>query len=58
MEAKSHAVRVDAELVARAQALAEQAIGQPTAASIIRQAIALGLDVLEGKTKPTKRRAR
>ena len=55
---KSHAVRVDQELVARAQALAAQAIGQPSAASIIRQAITLGLDVLEGKTKPTKRRAR
>ena len=27
---KAHAVRVDAELVARAQALAERALGQPT----------------------------
>ena len=56
--AVSHAVRVDAWLVERAQALADQAIGQPTVASVIRQAIALGLDALEGKSKPTKRRAR
>lgn len=56
-EAKSHAVRVDAELVARAQALAERALGQPTAASVIRQAIALGLDALEkskGRKKVTR----
>ena len=52
----SHAVRVDAWLVERAQALADQAIGQPTVASVIRQAIALGLDALEAKTKKEKKK--
>ena len=53
---KSHAVRVDGELVARAQALAEQTLGQPSAASIIREAIARGREALEAQSKRKKAR--
>lgn len=55
-EAKSHAIRVGPELVGRAQDIASKAVGEPTAASILRQAIALGLAKLESQGKRKARR--
>ncbi len=53
---KSQAVRVNGEQFARAQALAEKTLGQPSAASIIREAIARGLEALEAQNKRKKAR--